>query len=177
MKKMTLFLLSSSLFLCFFLTTVSAQSRDNLSPMEERIRRSLITLPFYSLFDILSFQIEGDTVTLSGQVTRPSLKSDAEAVVKRVSDVQNVKNEIEVLPLSPNDDRIRQDAYRAIYYHPSFFRYALRAVPPIHIIVKNGDLTLEGVVASEADKNLATIRANLLSGVFSVTNNLVVEGD
>jgi len=102
------------------------------------------------------------------------LKSSAEATVKRISGVQSVKNEIKVLPFSPNDDRIRLDAYRILYYHPDFTRYAIRALPPIHIIINNGDLKLEGVVASEADKTLANIRAKEVPGVFSVTNNLVV---
>ena len=108
-------------------------------------------------------------------MTRPTLKSDAENVVKKIEGVEKVKNEIEVLPLSPADDRIRRAEYRAIYGDTVLNRYALQAVPPIHIIVRNGNVTLAGVVATEADKNVAGIRANGVSGVFGVTNNLRVE--
>jgi len=139
------------------------------------VRHELVMLPFYGVFDNLSYRVEGDTVTLMGQVTRPTLKSDAENVVKRIEGVERVNNQIEVLPVSPNDDRIRLAVYRAIYGHPNLSRYGLQAVPPIHIIVKNGNVTLEGVVANEADKNIANIQANGVPGVFSVTNNLRVE--
>jgi hyperosmotically inducible protein len=111
-----------------------------------------------------------------GQVSRPTLKSDAERVVKDIEGVERVVNEIEVLPTSPNDDRIRLATYRTIYGHTALNRYALQAVPPIHIIVKNGNVTLEGVVANESDKNIANIQARSVPGVFSVTNNLRVEG-
>jgi hyperosmotically inducible protein len=110
-----------------------------------------------------------------GQVTRPTLKSDAENVVKKIEGVEHVDNQIEVLPVSPNDDKIRRAVFRAIYSDPTMDRYSIQAVPPVHIIVKNGNVTLEGVVATEADKNIAGIRANGVSGVFSVTNNLRVE--
>ena len=109
-----------------------------------------------------------------GQVTRPTLKSDAERVVKDIEGVERVVNNIEVLPLSPNDDRIRLAVYRAIYGDTSLSRYGLQAIPPVHIIVSNGKVTLEGVVSSEADKNIANIRANGVPGVFGVTNNLRV---
>ena len=116
--------------------------------------------------------MDGYTVTLMGQVTRPTLKSDSERVVKDIEGVEKVINNIEVLPLSPNDDRIRMDVYRAVYGQTALNRYALNAVPPIHIIVKNGNVTLEGVVANEGDKNIANIQANGVSGVFKVVNNL-----
>ncbi len=112
---------------------------------------------------------------LHGQVTRPALKDDSERAVRGIEGAGKIVNQIEVLPLSPNDDRIRLAAYRAIFGKPGLDRYALRAVPPIHIIVKNGNITLVGVVASEADKNEAGIYANGVPGVFSVTNNLRVE--
>ena len=112
---------------------------------------------------------------LMGQVRRPTLKSSAERVVQDIEGVENVVNNIEVLPTSPNDDRIRMAAYRAIYGHTALNRYAMRAVPPIHIIVKNGDITLEGVVANESDKNIAYMQAQSVSGAFKVTNNLRVE--
>jgi len=132
-------------------------------------------LPYYGVFDNLAYKVEGDTVTLMGHVTRPTLKSDAENVVKRIEGVEHVKNEIEVLPPSPNDERIRRAVFRAVYGNPTLERYALQAVPPIHIIVKNGNVTLVGVVASEADKNMAGLKANGVPGVFAVTNNLQVE--
>ena len=143
--------------------------------LEREVRHKLVMLPYYNVFDNLAFRVDDGTVTLLGQVSRPTLKADAERVVKSIEGVERVKNEIEVLPLSPEDDRIRIAAFRAIYGEPPLDRYALQAVPPIHIIVKNGHLTLEGVVANEADKNLAGIRANSVRGVFSVTNHLRVE--
>jgi hyperosmotically inducible protein len=144
--------------------------------LAKEIRHELVMLPYYNVFDNLAYKVDGRKVTLLGQVVRPTLKSDAERVVKSIEGVEAVDNQIEVLPLSPNDDRLRIALYRAIYGDPSFQRYGMQAVPPIHIIVKNGQVTLEGVVASEADKNLANIRANSVPGVFSVTNNLRVEG-
>jgi hyperosmotically inducible protein len=143
--------------------------------LERQIRHELVMLPYYNVFDNLAFRVDGGTVTLIGQVTRPTLKADAERVVKSIEGVERVKNEIEVLPLSPADDAIRVAAFRAIYGDPALNRYAHQAVPPIHIIVKNGHVTLEGVVANEGDKNIANIRANSVPGVFSVTNNLRVE--
>jgi hyperosmotically inducible periplasmic protein len=140
------------------------------------IRHELVMLPYYGVFDNLAYKVDGYKVTLMGQVTRPTLKSDAERVVKDIEGVEQVTNNIEVLPLSPNDDRIRLAAYRAIYGQTALNRYALNAIPPIHIIVNNGKLTLEGVVANEGDKNIAGIQANSVPGVFSVTNNLRVEG-
>ena len=144
--------------------------------LAKEVRHELVMLPYYSVFDDLAFRVNGGVVTLLGEVTRPTLKDDAERVVKKIEGVEKVVNNIEVLPLSPNDDRIRMEAFRAIYSEPSLnIKYAHQAVPPIHIIVKNGNLTLTGVVASESDKTLAGIRANALPGVFSVTNNLRVE--
>ena len=143
--------------------------------LEREVRHELVMLPYYSVFDNLAFQVAGARVTLLGQVVRPTLKSDAEARVKRIEGVEHVVNRIEVLPLSPNDDRIRLAVYRAIYSQAALQRYAIQAVPPIHIIVKNGHVTLEGVVATAMERNIANIQANGVSGVFSVTNNLRVE--
>jgi hyperosmotically inducible periplasmic protein len=143
--------------------------------LQKEVRHELLLLPYYSVFDNLSYRVDGDTVELSGQVTRPTLKSDAERAVKNIEGVSKVVNNIEVLPLSPNDDRIRLDVYRALYGQNSpLFRYSLGAVGSIHIIVKNGNVTLVGQVDSEMDKNIANIRANGVSGVFSVTNDLTV---
>lgn len=143
----------------------------------QEVRHQLVMLPWYSLFDNLEYRVEGDKVLLMGQVVRPSLRSDAEAAVKRIEGVASVDNQIEVLPLSPNDDRIRRAEFRAIYGFSSLERYAQGAVPPIHIIVKNGHVTLEGVVDNEADKDAANVQANGVANVFSVTNNLRVAGN
>jgi hyperosmotically inducible periplasmic protein len=154
---------------------LQASNNKYAGDLTREVRHELVMLPYYSIFDNLSYRVDGNAVTLFGQVTRPTLKSDAENVVKRLEGVSRVINNIEVLPLSPMDNRIRIAAYRAIYGFPSLNRYAMGALPPIHIIVKNGHITLEGVVDSEADKNTAGIRANGISGVFSVTNDLRVE--
>src|SRR6266851_4110673 len=140
----------------------------------KEVRHQLVMLPWYSVFDNLAYQVEGDKVILSGQVARPVLKSDAEAAVKSIEGVSSVVNNIEVLPPSPMDDQLRHALYRAIYGDPGLARYSIQAVPSIHIIVKNGNVTLEGVVDSEADKNLAGIRANQVPNVFSVKNNLII---
>ena len=141
------------------------------------IRHELVMLPYYGVFDNLSYKVDGYNVTLMGQVTRPTLKSDAERVVKDIEGVEKVTNNIEVLPLSPNDDRIRRAAFQSIYGHTALNRYAFGAVPPIHIIVNNGQITLEGVVANEGDKNIANLQANAVPGAFGVKNNLRVESE
>jgi hyperosmotically inducible protein len=119
--------------------------------------------------------VDGENVTLMGKVSQPTLKSAAENVVKKIEGVERVENRIEVLPLSPNDDRLRLALYRSIYGHTALQSLALRAVPPIHIIVENGHATLEGMVADEMQRNIAGTQANLVSGLFSVTNNLITE--
>jgi len=144
--------------------------------MVREVRHELVMLPYYGVFDNLSYRVDGSTVTLMGQVTRPTLKSDAENVVKNIEGVEKVVNQIQVLPLSSMDDRIRMSTYRAIFGQPGLDRYAMQAVPPIHIIVDNGKVTLEGVVDNQGDKDRAGIQANSVNGVFSVTNNLRVEG-
>ena len=148
---------------------------DPQTRLAHQVRHELVMLPYYGIFDNLAFRVDGTTVTLLGQVARPTLKADAANVTKSVEGVQTVNNEIEVLPVSPNDDRIRLAEYRAIYSQPTLNRYALQAVPPIHIIVKNGNVTLEGVVATAADRNVAGLMANGVSGVFSVTNSLRID--
>lgn len=145
------------------------------SGIARQVHHELVMLPYYGVFDNLAYRVDGGTVTLFGQVTRPTLKSDAENVVKNIESVNRVVNNIEVLPVSSMDDRIRLAEYRAIYSQPQLNKYALQAVPPIHIIVKNGHVTLVGVVANEADKNVAGIQAKGVPGVFSVENNLQVE--
>lgn len=142
--------------------------------IEKEVGHELRMLPYLGVFDNLAYKVDGYNVTLLGQVTRETLKSDAERVVKDIEGVEQVNNQIEVLPASPNDDRLRLRLYRAIYGFPSLQRYALGVNPPIRIIVKRGHVTLEGVVDNQADKNTAGIRAKGVSDVFSVTNNLRV---
>jgi hyperosmotically inducible periplasmic protein len=156
---------------------VSAEKTQTQRPdrLTREVRHELMMLPYYGIFDNLAYKVDGYTVTLMGQVTRPTLKTDAERVVKRIEGVQKTANKIEVLPLSPADDRIRLALYHAIYSQPPLDLYALRAVPPIHIIVKNGNVTLVGVVANQSDKNLAVMRAKGVPGTFSVTDELAVE--
>ncbi len=154
-------------------------SQKGIDRIVKEVHHELVMLPFYGVFDNLAYKVDPDgTVTLLGQVSRPTLKSDAENSVKRIEGVEKVVNNLEVLPPSPNDDRIRRAVYRAIYGNSVLSQYQLRAVPPIHIIVDRGHVTLEGVVARQMDKQVAGSQANSVSGVFSVTNNLrVEEGD
>ncbi|MBI2817260.1 MAG: BON domain-containing protein [Acidobacteria bacterium] len=149
----------------------SAKGQERL---QREVRHELVMLPYYGVFDNLAYKVEGNTITLMGQVTRPTLKSDAESAVKSIEGVETVNNQIEVLPVSPTDDRIRLATYRAIYGDAPLDRYALQAVPPIHIIVKNGHVTLTGVVANQMDKTTAVIKAKSVSGVFSVDDQLTI---
>jgi hyperosmotically inducible protein len=137
------------------------------------VRHQLLMLPYYNVFDDLSYSVSGYNVTLKGHVTDPTLKKDAERAVKGVEGVENVDNQIEVLPVSTMDDQLRMQLYRSIYGYPPLEKYAMPVIKPIRIIVKNGQVTLEGVVDSKADKDMAGIRANGVPNVFSVTNNLV----
>ncbi len=155
--------------------TVQAKNPQVTKPLEERVRHELAMLPYLNVFDDLSFRVDGGVVTLFGEVTWPALKSDAEHVVKKVEGVTGVNNQIEVLPLSPMDNQIRMREYRSIYGYAPLQRYGMGVIPAIHIIVKNGNVTLKGVVSSEADKNMAYMRANGVPGVFSVTNQILVE--
>jgi len=170
------------LFLVFAAVTAVGRNhkRDNFGSapvrLSEEVRHNLAMLPYYGVFDNLEFRIQGlDTVVLSGQVTRPTLRSDAANAVRRSESVGKVINNIKVLPLSPDDDRIRLAEYRAIYSNSGLNRYSRMPLPSIHIIVDNGHVTLTGTVASKADKDLAYIVSNSVPGVFSVTNDLNVE--
>jgi hyperosmotically inducible protein len=159
-----------------FAAILAAQTSERAAErITKEVRHELVMLPYYDVFDNLAYRVDGPKVTLFGQVTRPTLTSDAENVVKKIEGVESVDNQIEVLPLSPNDDRVRLAAYRAIFSKVPLQRYQLSAVPPIHIIVKNGNITLEGVVANEGDKNMAGLAANGVRGAFSVNNNLRIE--
>ena len=185
MKK-TLFLSVLASALISIAALPAAQAQDNrqagvlsqkgIDRIVKEVRHELVMLPLYGVFDNLAYKVDPDgTVTLLGQVSRPTLKSDAENVVKRIEGVEKVINNIEALPTSPNDDRIRRDTYRAIYGNEVLSQYQLRAVPPIHIIVNNGHVTLEGTVARQMEKQIAGMQANQVQGAFSVTNNLQVE--
>lgn len=151
-------------------------SQSGIERIIKEVHHQLVLLPFYSVFDNLEYQVAPDgTVTLMGQVVDPTLKSDSENVVKKIEGVTRVVNNIEVLPTSPNDDRIRRAVYRSIYGNEVLSQYELRAVPPIHIIVKNGHVTLTGVVARSMDKQIAEMQAKSVPGVFSVDDKLQVE--
>jgi hyperosmotically inducible protein len=157
------------------LATEPTGSEAENARLIKRVRKELVTLPFYGVFDNLSFKLDGDTVTLYGQTVRPSTRSDAEQRVAKIEGVERVINNIEVLPLSRFDDSIRLRTYRAIFRAAGLYRYSLGADPSLHIIVNRGHVTLEGVVANKMDSRLAYLAANQVSGVFSVTNNLRLE--
>lgn len=149
-------------------------SSKALKSLEQQVRSRLLMLPYYGVFDYLAFQVDGNEVTLSGHVSWPTLKTEAEGALRGIEGLESVSNNIEVLPVSSNDDRIRLAAYRAIYGHSTLARYRLHPHPPIRIIVKNGNLTLLGVVDSDMDRTIANMLANGVSGAFSVTNNLQI---
>ena len=157
--------------------TAAEQHRNvsSLSHLEKEVRHELVMLPHVNVFDNLEFKVDGTTVTLMGQVTRPTIKSDAENVTKQIEGVGQVVNQIQVLPLSPNDDEIRLAVYLSLVRQPQLQRYFMQAMPPIRIIVNNGNLTLVGVIADQGDFNIANITAKGVPGVFAVTNNLRVE--
>jgi hyperosmotically inducible protein len=154
-----------------------ARSAEVKGDLASAVRHQLVMLPYYSVFDDFQFTVDNGTVTLLGDVTRPVLKSDAANVVKRIPGVTSVVNNIKILPLSPFDNRIRVATYRSIFGYAGLYRYAMGTNPSIRIIVENGHVTLKGVVANQGDKNIANIRANGVPGVFSVTNELLVEGN
>jgi hyperosmotically inducible protein len=190
MKKIFFAIVAGALFLSSVPGNLVAADKDSKKHMDpyvqgpgdetgliREVRHRLVMLPYYGVFDDLGFTVNGSTVTLEGQVAQPVLKDDAERTVKKIEGVNKVVNNIEVLPLSPNDDRIRRAVYRAIFADENFAtRYGFSAVPSIHIIVKNGNVRLEGVVSSEFDRNLAGMKANGVPGAFSVVNDLRVEG-
>jgi hyperosmotically inducible protein len=177
--KLRALVLACSLFASGATALAQSQRPSEPSPraverIQKEVRHELVMLPYLDVFDNLAYKVDGYNVTLTGQVTRPTLKSDAEKAVKSIEGVEHVDNQIEVLPPSPMDDRLRLRLYRSIYGFAPLQKYALGVIKPIRIIAKNGRVTLEGVVDNEGDKNLAGIRANSVSGIFSVTNNLQV---
>ena len=178
MKRTTMMLAGAVLLLASTASAAAVNGEERSDEaLNKKVRHELVMLPYYNIFDNLAYEVNGGTVTLLGQVTRPTLKSDAGNVVKRLEGVTKVENKIEVLPLSPFDNQLRFRVARAVYGQSALNRYAMGAVPPIHIIVKNGNVTLEGVVANEGDKNIANMQANAVAGVFSVKNNLRVEAE
>jgi hyperosmotically inducible periplasmic protein len=148
-----------------------AKSQDRII---KEVRHELLMLPYFGVFDYIAFKVDGSTVTLLGSVVKPSLKSDAENSIKHIEGVEKVDNQIETLPPSSMDDGIRLRLYRAIYGFSPLEKYALGVQKPIRIIVKSGRVTLEGVVDNQSDKDMVNVRANTVSGIFSVTNNLQV---
>src|SRR6476661_10393049 len=165
------------LTLCILLAPFapSAQKDSRTLRIEADVQQQLFALPYYTIFDFLAFRVEpGGTIRLLGQVVRPTLKDDAERRVKRVEGVDTVINEIEVLPTSPTDDAIRTAVARNIYNSTALDRYGFQSQPPIHIIVKQGRVTLEGVVDSESDKTVAGLKTREITGVFEVKNNLSI---
>lgn len=156
------------------------QQANGTQRMQDRItrevRHELVMLPQLTIWDNLQYKVEGSKVTLLGQVRNAILKDEAQQAVKKIEGVDQVDNQIQVLPASGNDDRIRLAVARALFAGDSpLFRYSMGAVPPIHIIVNGGHVTLEGVVDNQSDKDLAYMKANGVPGVFSVENHLVVQ--
>ncbi len=173
--KPVLFRTALMVFLLSFAGIGMSSIPNQAGTLGNAVRHELLMLPYYDVFDMLSFTIDSsNNVTLTGQVTRPTLKSDAEAVVRGIAGVGRVINNIEVLPLSTFDNSIRVATYRAIFGRPGFEKYAIRAIAPIRIIVKNGTITLEGKVDNALDRQMAEMAARLVPNVFSVTDNLTI---
>jgi hyperosmotically inducible periplasmic protein len=152
----------------------TAAPKTDESQLSHEIRHQLLVLPYYSVFDYITFTLDGGNVTLTGYVLRPTLRANAEAAAKSLEGVSSVKNLIELLPKSATDDDSRRAVYRSIFEDSTLQRYAVSEVPAIHIILRDGEVTLEGAVATEAEKNLASTRASGVSGVSNVKNNLAV---
>ncbi|HEX8494352.1 MAG TPA: BON domain-containing protein [Pyrinomonadaceae bacterium] len=153
--------------------------RQSLSQEQvaKKVRRELVTLPYYGVWDNLAYKIEGSTVTLYGQVVRPTTRSDAERRIAKIKGIERVVNNIEVLPLSSMDDSLRVRTFRALARTGGLYRYMMGANPSIHIIVNRGQVSLEGVVSHKGDRQLAYMAARGVTGSFSVTNNLRIEGE
>ncbi len=158
-------------------STRAATESRNVEYLTREIRKELVTLPYFGVFDWLEGNVEPDgTVTLRGEVVRPTTKSDAGKRVEKIEGVETVVNKIEVLPLSSFDDQLRQRVFRTLFNQNSpLFRYGQGVNPSIHIIIKNGRCTLKGIVANKGDSDLAYIRARGVEGLFEVKNELRVE--
>jgi hyperosmotically inducible protein len=189
MKNLERFKTKLALFLAFLLIglapqalmagtqTASQNNSATFAQLSKQVRKRLVTLPYYGVFDNLAYSIDGSRVTLHGQVVRPSTRSDAERSVARIAGVTQVVNNIEVLPLSGFDDSLRINTYRAIQRSGGLYRYFMGGNPSLHIVVNRGHVTLTGVVGSKMDAQLAYMAARSVPGAFSVTNNLEIEGD
>jgi len=153
----------------------SGSTQRNQERVNKEVFHELVMLPQLTIFDNLAYKVDGGKVTLMGQVRNAVLKDEAQSAVKKIEGVDSVDNQIQILPPSPNDDRIRRQVARAIFNDDGLFPYSMGSVPPIHIIVNGGHVSLEGVVNSQGDKDRAGLRANGVPGVFSVQNNLKVE--
>ena len=181
MKKLLMLSILSIVLTGVSTVAISAQTMMNDATTIEKtktarqVRKEILSLPYYDVFDAIGYKLEGSTVTLEGFVVRPYTKSEAESAVADVDGIQKVVNNIEVLPLSPSDDRIRVRIYRSIADQGGLYRYLLGTNPAIRIIVNNGRVRLEGYVGSEGDKTLAGIAAKEIFGVFEVKNNLQLE--
>jgi hyperosmotically inducible protein len=149
-------------------------TRQQRATIESNLLRQLMST--VGVFDYAAFQLDAQgTVTLFGEVREATLKTHLAEDAKKVEGVKRVKNQIEVLPLSPTDDAIRRAMYNAIYSQTGFARYAQRAVPPVHIIVKNGSVRLEGAVANKIELAQLNAAANGVTGVLSVKNNVRID--
>lgn len=164
-------LMSAAMALAVSPMLLSGTTGDHAQAVEQ-VRKRIVKAPFYSIFDNVEFTLTDGELILTGEVSRPSVKRTIEKSVARVVGVHKVVNNIEVLPVSFYDNRIRRALVHQIYGSQMFARLAIQANPPIHVIVKNGHVTLEGVVFNEGQKNFAGITAHTINGVFSVTNNL-----
>ena len=156
-------------------TKANANLPQNDSDIANNVRHEIVMYPYYTLWDDISFRVANGSVDLAGAVTQPYKKDEIERRVEKVAGVTSVTDEIKVLPLSSMDDRLRQQVANAIYRDPMLAHYATMAVPPIHIIVENGRVTLTGVVSSDMEKQIAGMRATSSLSLGQVTNNLVVE--
>ena len=174
-SRLLVAVVSLTLVMTWVAVAQNAASNKSEDRISREVRHELLMLPYFGVFDNIGYKVDGGTVTLVGQVTRPSLKSDAENAIKHIEGVEHINNQIEVLPPSSQDDALRIALFRAIYGYPALQKYALGVQKPIRIIVKSGRVTLEGVVDSETDKNIAGIQAKSVPGTFEVTNNLRVE--
>jgi len=180
LRTLLIALATISIFAPMVMHNASAKNKPQVNAhIVKEVRHELVTLPWYGVFDWLEFEVRpGNTIVLRGQVVRPSTKSDAEARVKDLDGVSRVINEIQVLPLSPNDDRLRRAVYRAIYdWKSPLFRYATQSVPPIHIVIDRGRATLKGVVATKGDAQIAYMRARSVPGLFDVKSELQIESE
>jgi hyperosmotically inducible protein len=168
------------LFICGFISifassgTQSGGNQHTQDRVTKEVYHELVMLPQLTIFDNIAYKIDGGRVTLLGQVRNAVLKDEAQGAIKKIEGVESIDNQIEVLPPSPEDDRIRRQVARAIFNDDGLFPYSMGSVPPIHIIVKSGHVTLEGAVNNQGDKDRAGLKANGVPGIFEVKNNLQV---